>query len=68
MIQIAATAVKVLADAPLLAPGDIEANPNPDPMASKTKLVAITTAVPAKIAGHDTADFEASTVRSELAM
>jgi hypothetical protein len=64
MSQIAATALKAAAEAPLFAHGDEEANPNPDPSASKISVAETAATVPAKMAAQETADFVASTPRS----
>jgi hypothetical protein len=64
MSQIAATAPNVAGEAPLLAQGDTETNPKPDPRATKISVAATAAAVPAKMAGHETADLPLSTAAS----
>ncbi|MGA2777459.1 MAG: hypothetical protein ABSF94_07870 [Steroidobacteraceae bacterium] len=53
----AAVTVKVVADTPRLGHGEIDANPSPDPKASKIEEADAATTAPAAIAGHDAADF-----------
>jgi hypothetical protein len=61
MTQTAAIAAKPAGDDALRGEGVSEANPSPDPNVSKARLIEMATAVPAKIAAQETADFEAST-------
>jgi hypothetical protein len=53
-------AAKLPDDAALRVEGVREANPSPEPSVRRTRLIDIATAVPAKMAAQETADFEAS--------
>ncbi|MGA2190902.1 MAG: hypothetical protein ABSH33_20480 [Steroidobacteraceae bacterium] len=57
MSQIAVDTVKVVAETPRFGQGEIDANPSPDPTASKTKETDAATKAPAMIAGQDVADW-----------
>jgi hypothetical protein len=53
----AVVAANLAADIPCPAHGEIEAKPNPEPSAIRTKVNAAATNAPAMMAGHDAADF-----------
>jgi hypothetical protein len=63
MSQIAATIVNVAAVAPLWGQADMEANPMPDPSIVKTIVTEAATTVPARTAGHETAEIDDSLER-----
>jgi hypothetical protein len=60
--QIAIMSVKLAADIPSLLHGEMDANPKPDPSATSSSEAAEATAAPAQIAGHATAEVDASAV------
>jgi hypothetical protein len=57
MSQMAVVTAKLVSDAPRSGQGDIEANPIPDPSATRTTVLAAATKAPAMMEGHDAADF-----------
>src|ERR1700730_9337019 len=56
MSQMAVITEKVVAEAPLLGQGDMEAKQIPEPKAARIRLAAAAVTAPAKIAGQDAAD------------
>lgn len=62
MSQMPVVTAKVVAEAPLLGQGDMEASPKPDPSANSISETEAATNAPPMIAGHDTAEVGASLV------
>jgi len=62
MSHIAVITVNVVAEAPCPGHGDTEANPKPAPTARSMRDTDAATTAPARIAGHDTAELNDSTV------
>jgi hypothetical protein len=55
--------VKVIAETPRFGQGEMDANPSPDPRASRINEAAAATNEPAMIAGQDAADAAADSAR-----
>jgi hypothetical protein len=60
MSQIAVVTAKVVIEAPRSGQGEMEANPMPDPNATRTTVLAAATKAPAMMDGQDAADFAVS--------
>jgi hypothetical protein len=59
MSQIAVVTAKLVIDAPRSGHGEIDANPMPDPSATRMTVLAAATKAPATMDGQDAADFAA---------
>ena len=57
MSQMAVVTAKVVTDAARSDQGEMDANPTPDPRATRMTVVAAATKAPAKMEGQDAADF-----------